>query len=221
MAQILFTARFGGNSTGDFASFNLGDHVGDNHSDVIGNREILSKLLSQKHPVFMSQVHGNQVSQVDTNTQSPVIADALISRVPGLPLVVLSADCLPILVSSKRVVGVVHAGRKGILNGIIGKTIAAMYEVGGSDLIATIGPAICRDCYEVDPHMYQEAISLDPYLTTSDSKHSLDLRASALSQLEKVGVLVNVIDICTAHDEGYFSYRRDGNTGRNAGVIVL
>ena len=220
MAQTLFTARSGGTSKGEYASLNFGDHVGDVDVDVQANRQILTKLLSQKAPVFMSQVHGDFVVEVNSDSYFPT-ADAMITREAGLPLVVLSADCLPILIAGQSVVGVVHAGRKGILNGIIAKTVQAMRAAGGSELTAIIGPAICKDCYEVDPQMYIEAISQDPSLATSDARHSLDLSASAQIQLAECGVLVSAIDICTAHGSGYFSYRRDGITGRSAGVIVL
>jgi polyphenol oxidase len=94
MAQILFTARPGGTSVGAFDSFNLGDHVGDASKSVEDNRRILQGLLSQSEPRFMNQVHGNEVVEVDENTQSPITADALITRMKGIPLAVLSADCL-------------------------------------------------------------------------------------------------------------------------------
>lgn len=221
MAQQIFTARAGGLSTGDFASLNLGDHVGDNSVLVEANRAILRTLLSQKQPIFMNQVHGDAVIEVDEKTQSPVTADAIITRVAGLPLTVLAADCLPILISSISVVGAVHAGRKGVLAGVISKTVLAMRELGAQDLRAKIGPAICKDCYEVDVEMYEAAVLQKPKLATSSVSHRLDLRSAAKFELESLRVEVESIEICTAHDSNYFSYRRDGQTGRSAGVIVL
>jgi len=218
---MLFTARHGGTSTGKYSSLNLGDHVGDESADVANNRNILRKLLSRVEPVFMNQVHGNEVIEIVDNSQSKVTADALITRQTGLPIAVLSADCLPILIKGASIVGVIHAGRKGILNGIISNTISKMRTLGGEDLEATIGPAICGDCYEVDIQMYLDAIEIDPNLATKPETHSLDLKKAAAGQLDSQRVSVKDLGICTVHDSNYFSYRRDGISGRNAGVIVL
>ena len=221
MAQILFSARHGGVSQGEFGSLNFGDHVGDTALAVENNRKILKKLLSQISPIFMNQVHGNEVIEVDSNSNSPVTADALITRQAGLPLAVLCADCLPILIKGSKIVGAIHAGRRGILNGIIAETISRMRALGGDNLVATIGPAICSRCYEVDLPMYLDAISHDAELATNTETHCLDLKRAARSQLSFQGVEVSDIEICTAHDSNFFSYRRDGITGRNVGVIVL
>lgn len=221
MAQILFTSREGGCSKEPFNSLNLGTHVGDFSEGVAINRELLKAMLSQRAPVFMNQVHGNVVVEVKAETKLPITADALITRELGLPLAVLTADCLPILISSPSVVGAVHAGRKGVLNGVIGKAVTAMRALGAVDLVARIGPAICSQCYEVDRQMYEEAIKIIPELATSPAKRSLDLFSGAKSQLESYGVKVTSVDICTSHNLNFFSYRRDGRTGRSAGVIVL
>ena len=221
MAQILFSARHGGLSQGEFGSLNFGDHVGDTALAVENNRKILKKLLSQISPIFMNQVHGNEVIEVDSNSNSPVTADALITRQAGLPLAVLCADCLPILIKGSKIVGAIHAGRRGILNGIIAETISRMRALGGDNLVATIGPAICSRCYEVDLPMYLDAISHNAELATNTETHCLDLKRAARSQLSVQGVEVSDIEICTAHDSNFFSYRRDGITGRNVGVIVL
>jgi len=221
MAQMLFTARPGGNSVGGFTSFNLGDHVGDDFEAVAQNRRILQKMLSRMEPQFMNQVHGNEVVEVDGGSMNQVTADALITRRAGLPLAVLSADCLPILVSGENIAGAIHAGRKGILNGIIERTITKMRELGGKELSAIIGPAICGNCYEVDVQMYLDAIEIDPNLATTQETHCLDLKKAATGQLHSQGVSVTDIGICTAHNPNFFSYRRDGISGRSAGVIVL
>ena len=221
MAQILFTARAGGTSVGAFNSFNLGDHVGDASKSVEDNRRILQRLLSQTKPKFMNQVHGNEVVEVDENSETPITADALITRKKGIPLAVLSADCLPILIKGENIVGAIHAGRKGILNGIITKTIERIRTISGGELLATIGPAICEKCYEVDVEMYLDAISHEPSLATNPESHCLNLKKAAAEQLNRHDVKVSDLGICTAHDPNYFSYRRDGISGRNAGVIVL
>jgi YfiH family protein len=221
MAQLLFTARHGGRSVGNFSSFNLGDHVGDDAGAVAENRKILRELLSQVEPIFMNQVHGNEVVEVDELTVPPITADALVTRKAGLPLTVLSADCLPILIQGKSVAGVIHAGRKGILNGVIERTISKIRTFTDTKLSATIGPAICGRCYEVDVQMYLEAIAVEPSLATTIETHCLDLKKAASVQLQRGDVIVNDLEICTAQDSNFFSYRRDGASGRNAGVIVL
>ena len=221
MAQMLFTARHGGISAASFSSFNLGDHVGDQPDLVSSNRGILRQMLSRVEPKFMNQVHGNDVVEVNEDSLAPVTADALVTRCAGLPLAVLSADCLPILVKGENIVGAIHAGRKGILNGIIERTISKMRALGGNDLSATIGPAICGECYEVDTQMYLDAIKIDANLATTLDAHCLDLKRAAVTQLSSQRVSVTDLGICTAHDQNYFSHRRDGISGRNAGVIVL
>ena len=221
MAQLLFTARAGGVSNAKYASLNLGDHVGDAADLVAANREIMGKLVSQKRPVFMNQIHGDGVVEITDENNSPVTADAIVTKVKGLPLVVLVADCLPILLTSSSVVGAVHAGRKGVLNGIISKSVLAMRQLGATDLKATIGPAICEECYEVDSEMYADAIAQKPKLATTGLRHCLDLVNAAKFELEELEVEVSALKICTAHNENYFSYRRDGQTGRSAGVVVL
>ena len=218
---MLFTARDGGTSIGNFDSLNLGDHVGDDAEAVATNRKILRGLLSQTDPIFMNQVHGNEVVEVDEFTVSPVTADSMVTRKAGLPLAVLSADCLPILVKGRDVVGVIHAGRKGILNGIIHQTIIKIRKFTDTQLFATIGPAICEECYEVDVKMYLDAIAVEPSLATTTETHCLDLKKAASVQLQRGNVLVNDLGICTAHDPSFYSYRRDGISGRSAGVIVL
>ena len=221
MAQILFTSRQGGVSSGQFDSLNFGGHVEDLQRDVATNRGLLKAMLSQRAPVFMEQVHGDMVVEVNQETKFPVVADALVYRERGLPLAVLTADCLPILISSSTVVGAVHAGRKGVLNGVIDSAVSVMRALGGTDLVARIGPAICKECYEVDEQMYEDAVKKVPELATTPAKHCLDLMSGAKSQLESYGVKVSSVDICTAQNSNFFSYRRDGKTGRSAGVIVL
>ena len=221
MAQILFTARPGGTSVAPFDSFNLGDHVGDASKSVEDNRQVLQSLLSNSNLKFMNQVHGNDVVEVDKDSTSPVTADAVVTRSKGVPLVVLSADCLPILIKGENIVAAIHAGRKGILNGIIAKVIETVRSKSDGDYVATIGPAICEICYEVDLEMYLDAIDREPSLATNPDSHCLDLKRAATEQLKIQNIKVVDVGICTAHDPNYFSYRRDGITGRNAGVIVL
>lgn len=212
MARITFTG---------ISSGNLGDHVGDDPVLVAQNRSKLKDLLSLSKIIYMSQVHGSEVIRVNSDTNSQPECDALITTDKSVGLAVLSADCLPILVSSQIAVAAIHAGRKGIVNGIIPKTIGQMVALGATKFEAIIGPAICGDCYEVDPTMYTELTSEYPALASKDGRPNLDLISGALSQLQSSGVDAEFVQICTKESPDFYSYRRLQNTGRQAGVISL
>ena len=219
MARQLFTARYGGVSKGDFDSFNLALHVNDNSSSVEENRKFLAKLFSVEKLAFMNQVHGNRVVRVSAQMIDTPEADAIITTDKSLGLVVQTADCLPILVDGGGVVGAIHVGRRGLLNGIIEKTIGLIVAQGGRDIKATIGPAICGKCYEVDEDTYKNIITEYP-VGNAGFRH-IDIREIASEQLRNMGCIVNNLKICTREDENYFSYRRNNVTGRQAGVISL
>ena len=219
MARQLFTARYGGVSKGDFDSFNLALHVNDNSSSVEENRKFLAKLFSVEKLAFMNQVHGNRVVRVSAQMIDTPEVDAIITTDKSLGLVVQTADCLPILVDGGGVVGAIHVGRRGLLNGIIEKTIGLIVAQGGRDIKATIGPAICGKCYEVDEDTYKNIITEYP-VGNAGFRH-IDIREIASEQLRNMGCIVNNLKICTREDENYFSYRRNNVTGRQAGVISL
>ena len=219
MARLLFTARSGGVSTLDYESLNLGDHVGDDSDLVAENRNSLQKLVSASEIQFMDQVHGDVVSRInETSTFAPK-ADALITSKKDLALVVMVADCLPILVSGQNVAAAIHVGRRGMANGVIKKTIAEIRNISDERLIAHIGPGICENCYEVDEATYKELV--EKYPGSDAGYRKLNLRAESTKQLEEMGVRVVNINICTMENEKYYSYRRDGKTGRQAGAIIL
>jgi YfiH family protein len=219
MARHLFTARAGGFSVGQYSSLNIGNHVGDEEALVLQNRKILDSLTSLDRLQFMDQVHGNKVFRVTSDTDQVPEADALVTTEKSIGLVVMVADCLPILLDGGDVIGAVHVGRRGALNGVIGKTVGLMVAQGGRNIRAIIGPGICGKCYEVDEESYQNAIAQNP-IGDSGFRH-LDIRKMAIKELEDLGCTVSNIDICTKEDEKYFSYRRDGQTGRQAGIISL
>jgi YfiH family protein len=219
MARQLFTARSGGSSTGNYHSLNVADHVGDVADFVDVNRETLKRLISVDGLAFMNQVHGNQVEVISKSRAKSPTADALVTNIKGIGLAVMVADCLPILIDGVSVVAAVHVGRKGMVNGIIKRTVAKVRELGGVNLTATIGPGICAKCYEVDEEMYQEIVREFPKSDAGFRK--IDIRGEATNQLEGLGVVVNQIDICTLENNRYFSYRRSHETGRQCGVIAL
>ena len=212
MARITFTG---------VSSGNLGDHVGDEPGTVEINRGHLLTQLSLTKIQYMNQVHGNEVVVIDSNSSGIPTCDALVTTDKSIALAVLTADCLPILISSQSVAGAIHAGRKGVTNGIIANTIHQMAKLGASDMQAHIGPAICANCYEVDRKMYEELVARFPELATENSMNNLDLIAAASSQLQGLGLQVQSVDICTKECRDFFSYRREANTGRQGAVISI
>jgi YfiH family protein len=167
----------------------------------------------------MNQVHGNKVFRVTDESNQVPEADALITTEKSVGLVVLVADCLPILLDGGSVVGAVHVGRRGALNGVIGKSIGLMVAQGGQNIRAIIGPAICGKCYELDEESYKSAIA--QFSIGDAGFRHLDIRKIATKELEDLGCSVENTNICTKENEKYFSYRRDGQTGRQAGIISL
>ena len=219
---VTFTNRHGGVSQGVYSSLNLGDHVGDAAADVLRNREV---VRAQHGPVqFMNQVHGNRIAIIEEVTAELPTADALVTGIPGITLAVMVADCIPLLLTSKEVVAAVHVGRRGLVNNLAIKSIEVMREMGARDISATIGPAICGTCYEVSADIHQEVTSIFPVADsrTSSGSLALDLPKALNSILQSAGISVDASQGgCTVEAADLFSYRRDGLTGRQAGLVRL
>lgn len=227
-ARSLFTGRVGGVSVGDHAGLNLARHVGDDERRVERNRALLAAEIGAP-VVFVDQVHSVDVHVLPPTGEVPVVtADAMVTDRSDVALGIMVADCLPVLLSDPvaGVVAVAHAGRQGLLTGVLQNTVEAMAGLGArpQDLEASIGPAICGACYEVPAAMQEDAARLLPETrsTTSWGTPSLDLRAGAVALLETAGVPRGSIDAdhpCTLEDERFYSYRRASRTGRFAGVL--
>jgi YfiH family protein len=217
-----FTDSTGGKSTGAFLSRNLGLHVGDDLDSVETNRRSLSQEIGR--PIqFMNQVHGNTVALIDEHTQTPPTADALVTTNPHIALAVMVADCIPLLLENKGSIAAVHVGRKGLLNGVSHSALAAMRDIDSSPITAVIGPSICGTCYEVSEDVFEEVTSAFPH-SKSQTRHggfALDLSAALTYELESDGVRVLDRSMCTVEDRSLYSYRRDGVTGRQVGLIWL
>ena len=216
-----FTNRTGGASSGAFASLNLGTHVSDDLPTVLSNRAILAEEVG---PIqYMSQVHGNRVVVIEEVTDEDPSADALVTGIPGVSLAVQVADCIPLLLHSAESVAAVHVGRKGLVNGVALAAIEAMRDMGSSEITAIIGPSICGNCYEVSQEIHDEVVTLHPMAAsrTSQGIPALDLPAALRAVLESQ--LISIIDEsrCTLENDDLYSYRRDGVTGRQAGIISL
>jgi YfiH family protein len=217
-----FTDRLGGASSGEYASLNLGDHVGDDLEVVVGNRALVSAKFGSTQ--YMNQVHGNRVAIIEEVTDEVPTADALVTGIPGITLAVMVADCIPLLLKSKDAVAAVHVGRKGLLNRVAEKAIDVMREISDAQISAIIGPAICGKCYEVSPEIFSEVTASHPESAsqTRSNTTSLDLVAALISDLGKLGITeIDNQSRCTLEDKDLYSYRRDGATGRQAGLVWL
>ena len=179
--------------------------------------------------VWMSQVHGSRVAIVDGPQDGPLPdTDAVVTRTPGLVLCVLVADCVPVLLTDPvaGVVAAVHAGREGVRTGVVPATLSAMASLGARarDVTALLGPAVCGSCYEVPAPMQAELARVVPAaaVRTRAGTPGLDLRLGLAELLTRAGIPEVVHDPrCTVEDRTLFSHRRDGVTGRQAGLVWL
>jgi YfiH family protein len=227
MPQTLFTTRAGGVSAAPFDSFNLALHVGDDPDSVRSNRGTLANRIGTEAEkvFFMNQVHGNSVAIIDENSNSSLepTADALFTSTPGIALVVLVADCTPLLLKSTNAIAAVHVGRRGLVAGVMEATLKFFESAGirRDEISAELGPSICADCYEVDLKTYEEVIEKNPDAATSIEKHSLNIAGGLRANLAREGIAFEYSRECVKHDPGYFSYRNASRTGRQAGVIWI
>ncbi|WP_418906945.1 polyphenol oxidase family protein [Glutamicibacter endophyticus] len=223
--QLAFTTQ---------AEGNLALHVNDDPSLVEANRTMLEERIgvSRFSLAFMNQVHSADVVQVEpgqrTSWSDPAAptCDGLLSFGAATPLAVMVADCLPVLFVARHAEGqlataAVHAGRRGLLDGILGVTVERLHQWGAEEIEAVIGPAICGSCYEVPEHMQLESESLMPGISSQTRWGSagLDLPGTARRYLESLDVSVRSHQPCTLEDERFYSYRRDSACGRLAGVV--
>jgi YfiH family protein len=225
------TTRAGGVSQSPYDSFNLGDHVGDDPVAVAENRARLARDLGvgPDRVVWMEQVHSRTVTVVDGPVAEPVpVTDALVTSRTDLALAVLTADCVPILLSDDEagVIAAVHAGRVGARIGIVPVVLEAMMDLGArADRIgAFLGPAASGDRYEVPSAMQADVEKHLPgsACRTSKGTAGLDLRAGIRRQLLDAGVGGVAVDPrCTIDDLSLFSHRRGAPTGRIASVVWM
>ena len=225
------TDRRGGRSVPPYDSFNLGGHVGDDPADVTANRARLAREIGVDPGalVWMDQVHGTGVAVVDGPVAGPLPAtDAVVTATRGLVLCVLAADCVPVLLadSDRGIVAAVHAGREGLRHGVLPAALSAMASLGARarHVSALLGPAVCGACYEVPAAMQADVARVAPAsaVRTRTGTPGLDLRAGIDEVLRRAGIPEVVHDPrCTVEDRTLFSHRRDGVTGRQAGVVWL
>ena len=241
--MFLFTGRAGGVSAAPYDTLNLGGAVGDDPAAVAENRRLTARAcgLGDSRLAWMRQVHGVTVRYAAVGSaehdgidgsrdagQPLPEADASFTDVPGLGLGVLVADCAPVLVADPqaRIVGVAHAGREGMASGVVTELLSAMSAAGAEParMRAVIGPHICGGCYEVPAEMRDRVAGKVPEsgCVTRMGTPGVDVGAGVAAQLARAGVAAVTSDPrCTAETPSLYSYRRDGQTGRLAGLIWL
>lgn len=219
------TTRRGGVSEGAWASMNIGANSGDDGGVVASNRARLTAELPAE-PRWLKQVHGRRVIHL-AEWRAGIEADAAWTDRPGEVVAIQTADCLPILLADRdaTVVAGVHGGWRSLAAGILENALAALPPAGG-DLIAWIGPGICGGCYQVGDDVRSAFVDLDPLLAAAfrsdGDRWRADLKWIAAHQLRAAGAAVFDSGCCTFEEAGtFYSFRREGRTGRMASVIWL
>lgn len=215
---VAFSDRAGGVSRPPYDSLNLAARVGDEPGAVEDNRARVARAagFEVSSLVLARQVHGTRVLEVDGSASGIVgEADALVTRSPGVVLAILSADCAPVVLAGPDGVGIVHAGWRGLVRGVIQAGLEAL----GAATSAWIGPSIRACCYEVGPEVTEAFAGAGLPVAAA---RRVDPPASARSVLERAGVeRIEMMDACTSCNARYFSHRRDGRTGRQGSFVSL
>jgi len=222
-----FSNRFGGVSKGIYASLNLAFHVGDERENVSKNREILAQILGVKaqNLIFLNQIHSSEIFVLDSLPEALykdfyAEADAVVTNQKNAALCVMMADCAGILIYDPQnlAIAAVHAGRAGVIKKILTKTVKKMGEIYGSNpqnLELFISPNIAGNCYEIGD------LNLGEF-NAFKSGANFSLNSALKAEISALGIKkFHFSQICTHCDERFFSYRRDGATGRFCGAILL
>ena len=227
--RALSTTRDGGVSQGVFAGLNLGAHVGDEVARVEANRARLQQAAQIPGSLnWLNQVHGTAVHQVSNQYDVVPDADAACAHEAGLACIVMTADCLPLLLCDKAgtQVAAVHAGWRGLCDGVIEATLAHFTKP--AEVLVYLGPAISQSAFEVGPEVRAAFISHSAqaeqaFISGNNNKWQADLYLLAKQRLQACGVQhIYGGQYCTYQQtELFFSYRRDGQTGRMASSIWL
>lgn len=240
--EIAFTDRHRGIDGGPCTPLDLstrGPQGAAPAHEMTGSLELVTRALTrgpddagdsrEPRTVSMHQVHGADVAVVDEarlRQHDAPVADALVTRVAGVVLVVRVADCVPVLLADREagVVAAVHAGRPGLVAGVLPEAVRVMRDSGASRIRAWLGPHVCGGCYEVPSSMRDDVCDLVPqaWAQTSWGTPSVDIGAGAAAQLRADDVDVSDVSRCTVEDDDLFSYRRQGtDSGRLGGLIWM
>jgi YfiH family protein len=221
--QVVFTTRRGGSSSGPYASLNLGRMTDDDPDAVARNRQDLESQLGVRF-AYGRQVHGTRVHRVGAGEAGDFLdADGQATATPGIAPLVLTADCLAVAIAGDEAVAMVHAGWRGLADGVLREGVAAVRELGATGpLSAAIGPGAGPCCYEVGEEVHERFAADGPRVRRG---RNLDLKTIARLELERAGVArIHDAGLCTicAEPSLFFSHRRDrGVTGRQAGIAWL
>ena len=219
--RAFVTTRAGGVSEGEYAAMNLGYSSGDDPARVARNREILRAALPGDPP-YLRQVHGTEVADLDQPAEGQRTADAAVTACPGVVAGVLTADCMPLLLtdSAGTRVAVAHAGWRGMAAGVIERTVESFGGAAGG-LLAWMGPTIGPDAFEVGPEVREAFLAADAaagaaFVPGKPGKYMADLYALARQRLARSGVrAISGGGFCTFHEPArFFSYRRVAQSGR-------
>ena len=226
--RAVMTTRRGGVSVGPYASLNLATHVGDDGPAVAANRHRLRHALGlPAEPAWLEQVHGNSVAVLERPHAGP--ADAAVTFTRGRVCVVLVADCLPVFLAGRAGdrVGIAHAGWRGLAGGVVEATVAAL-DCAPESLVAWLGPSIGPDAFEVGGEVREAFVGRDPgaagaFRAGRAGRYLADLPELARRRLAALGIRdVSGGGLCTHADPArFYSYRRDGATGRMAALAWL
>ena len=227
--KALVTTRYGGVSAAPFDSLNLGDHVNDNPLKVEQNRHILAQRATlPESPRWLSQTHGCKVIDSLLWTSGKQ-ADGIISNTINHVCPILTADCLPILLCNQQgdTVAAIHAGWRGLANGIVERAIAN-FSGSTKDILVWLGPAIGPEQFEVgqdvvNAFVHHDVLAKQAFRQTDDTHYMADIYLLARQRLNALGVSeIYGGQFCTVNDpERFFSYRRDQATGRMASLIWI
>ncbi len=226
--RAIVTTRLGGTSLGGYAGFNLATHVGDDPAQVEANRALLRHGLKlPAEPCWLDQIHGADCVDASLRFEQPPAADAAFADRPGVVCAVLTADCLPILLSDRAgsMVAAVHAGWRGLANGVIPNAVSCL--TAAAELIAWVGPGIGPRHYRVGPDLRERFMTHDSaheraFQTRPDGDYA-NLALIAQQQLLQSGVShVTLSGLCTYEDSArFYSFRRDAVCGRFASLIWI
>ncbi len=231
--KTLITTRIGGKSFTPFDELNLATHVGDNLDHVMANRKLLLEYTPSR-PYWLNQNHSKNVLNLDsikTNDQIDQEYDASFTSKPNQVCSIMTADCIPIFLTdlTGTFVAAIHAGWRGVLDGIISSTLGQI-KIDKSNIIVYIGPSICPKHFEVEKDLLEKFRRLsktnqDYFNQRNSTKYECDLVGIAKLQLNNAGILdknITLSNLCTyCNEELFFSFRRDGITGRIAHLIWI
>jgi hypothetical protein len=225
--EVAFTDRWGGVSSGQYATLDLTLRRGDADEELAVNRARLAESFGVAGFAVMRQVHGADVAYVDSIDAATPTCDALVTSRPDVALCVRVGDCLPLVLADvdAGVIAVAHVGRPGIVAGVVESVMRAMVDRGADQIRGWLGPHVCSGCYEVPSAMRDDVAAIEPaaFSCTTWGTPSVDIGSAVVAQLRLVGCLdVHESRLCTRESEDLFSYRRQGPaSGRLGGLVVL